>query len=255
MRTLGIIPARYASSRLPGKPLAMIGQRPMIEHVYRRAAQAFDQLLVATDDQRILSAVEAFGGHALLTDPAHQSGTDRCLEAYQTWRKQGGQAEVIVNVQGDEPLLHPPDLKALVALFVSEETELGTLVKKIGHPAQLQERSGCFVVLNNQQEALYFSRRPLPVQRDVDPAHWLNHHPYYQHLGLYAFRPESLARFASLPPSPLEQAEKLEQLRWLEHGGRIRVAFAEGGGPSVDTPEDLEKVRALWAGKEGEHAN
>lgn len=243
MKVLGIIPARYQSSRLPGKPLVTIGDKPMIQHVYERAQQAFEHLVVATDDRRIIDAVQSFGGQAVLTGSHHQSGTDRCLEAYM---KAEGDFEVIVNIQGDEPFIEPEELKKLAALFENPETEFGTLVKAIKTQAELDNRTGCFVVLNDLDQALYFSRTLIPHLRDIPPEEWLGKHTFYKHIGLYAYRPSALIRFAGLAPSSLEKAEALEQNRWIQAGGKIKVAFAETEAISVDTPQDLEEARELW---------
>ncbi|MDR9442374.1 MAG: 3-deoxy-manno-octulosonate cytidylyltransferase [Schleiferiaceae bacterium] len=249
--TLGIIPARYASSRLPGKPLADILGKPMIQHTYERARPQTDALLVATDDARIARAVEAFGGRALYTRPDHPSGSHRCQEAYQQWVAQGGSAEVIINIQGDEPLLPSGDVARLARLFKDPHVKLGTLAQPISTVAELENRSGCFLTVDQQNDALYFSRALIPQLRDVPRSQWLQHHPFYRHIGMYGYRPEALAQLAQLPPTPLEKAEKLEQLRWLEHGGRIRVAFTAEESRSVDTPEDLEAVRQILSRAHG----
>lgn len=248
MTHLGIIPARYASTRLPGKALVDLAGKPMIQHVYERAAQVFDQLIVATDDARIVAAVEAFGGQVVLTDVAHSTGTNRCLEAYQKWSLEHAPVEVIVNIQGDEPLIDAEDLRALLMLFEKQSCQFGTLVKAIETEAELENRSGCFAVISESRgEALYFSRQLIPFLRGVPRDQWLHQHRFYKHLGLYAYSPAALSRFAALAPSPLEQAESLEQNRWLEDGGRIAVAFAQKDSLSVDTPEDLAAIRALMA--------
>lgn len=241
MKVLGIIPARYQSSRLPGKPLADIEGKTMIQRVYEKALKAIDQVVVATDDERIKSTVEGFGGAVIMTSEAHSTGTNRCLEAYQKW---DGQADVIVNIQGDEPLLDPTELNHLVALFKDKHCKIGTLVKAIESQAELDNRSGCFVTISKHQEALYFSRQLIPFLRDLPYEEWLGAHTFYKHIGLYAYRPEALEEFASLAQSSLEQAEALEQNRWLENGGRIKVGFSLVESLSVDTPEDLEAVRA-----------
>lgn len=245
MKTLGIIPARFASSRLPGKPLAEINGKPMIEWVYRAAYAAVDELIVATDDQRIADAVDQFGGRALLTSPHHPSGTDRCLEAYRMWSAQGQMADVIVNIQGDEPQIAPEAIRQLTALFSESAVELGTLVKAVNSEQELNNTTGCFAVISRDHYALYFSRALLPVLRDYPRDGWLGKHTFYKHLGMYAYRPGALARFAQMEPSPLEQAEQLEQNRWLENDRRIKVAITEHESLSVDTPEDLEVVRQI----------
>lgn len=247
MRVLGIIPARYASSRFPGKPLADIHGKPMIQHVYEAAQPAVDELIIATDDQRIFRAAEAFGGSVVMTSTDHLTGTNRCLEAYEIWRKKAGEFDVILNLQGDEPQIDAEEIALLAGLFENPNCHLATLVKKITTQQELDNRSGCFVVLNKQDEALYFSRAVIPVVQRRSYADWLKYHTFYKHLGLYGFRPDSLKAFAQLPVSPLEKAESLEQNRWLENGGRIKVGYAQKESLSVDTPEDLEQVRSAMA--------
>lgn len=241
MKVLGIIPARYQSSRLPGKPLVDIQGKTMIQRVYEKAQEALEHVIVATDDDRIFSIVASFGGSAIMTSVEHSTGTNRCLEAYDKWE---GEADVIVNIQGDEPLLDPNELKHLVALFEQGDCELGTLVKAIENQEELDNRSGCFVTISKNQEALYFSRQLIPFLRDLPYEEWLGAHTFYKHIGLYAYTPDTLKRFAELPNSSLEKAEALEQNRWLENGGRIKVGFSSAESLSVDTPEDLEAVRA-----------
>jgi len=242
VKVLGIIPARYQSSRLPGKPLVDIKGKTMIQRVYEKASEALEEVLVATDDERIEKEVKSFGGSVVMTSTEHSTGTNRCLEAYQKW---GGKADVIVNVQGDEPLLHPAELESLVSLFKKPECELGTLVKAIETQTELDNRSGCFVTISKAQKALYFSRQLIPMLRDLPYDQWLGAHTFYKHIGLYAYRPEALEKFAHLPTSDLEKAEALEQNRWLENDGSIYVAFSEFESLSVDTPADLEAVRKI----------
>ncbi len=240
MKVLGIIPARYKSTRLPAKPLAIIEGKSMIQRVYEKASLALEQVIVATDDERIKAEVESFGGNVVMTRDDHPTGTNRCLEAYQ---KFGSEVDVIINIQGDEPLLDPSELERLVALFHDSSCRLGTLVKAIQSQEELDNRSGCFVTINKKQEALYFSRQLIPFLRDLPYEKWLNAHTFYKHIGLYAYRPDALEQFANLPISDLEKAEALEQNRWLEAGERIKVGFSEIESLSVDTPEDLEAVR------------
>lgn len=248
IKTLGIIPARYASSRLPGKPLALIAGKPMLQHVYERSLPAVNSLWVATDDKRIYEAVEAFGGKVLMTSKAHNSGTNRCLEAYNILKANGYSAQVVVNIQGDEPLIETSEILTLIDLFEgSAPAQIGTLVKAISTQAELENTTGCFAVISKQQEALYFSRALIPVLRNYPKKDWLGKHTFYKHLGMYAYTPKALAKFASLPQSSLEQAESLEQNRWLENGEKIKVGFAQKEALSVDTPEDLAQVRALMA--------
>lgn len=245
MKTLGIIPARYQSSRLPAKPLAIIAAKPMIQHVYERALSAFDYLVVATDDKRIYDAVIAFGGKVVMTSSEHSTGTNRCLEAYEIVQKDKGHFDVIVNVQGDEPMIKASELESLIALFNRPETEIGTLVKAIETEKELSNTSGCFVTITKQNKALYFSRALIPVLRNIPRSEWLGKHTFYKHIGLYAYRPASLKSFALMEMSSLEIAESLEQNRWLENGGSIHVGFALEESLSVDTPEDLAEVKAL----------
>tara|TARA_R110002050_G_scaffold917_4_gene6579 strand:+ start:3236 stop:3985 length:750 start_codon:yes stop_codon:yes gene_type:complete len=245
LKTLGIIPARYQSSRLPAKPLAIIADKPMIQHVYERALSVFDYLVVATDDQRIYDAVIAFGGKVVMTSTEHSTGTNRCLEAYEIVQKEMGDFEVIVNVQGDEPMIKASELLSLIALFSKPETEIGTLVKAIETEKELSNTSGCFVTITKQNKALYFSRALIPVLRNIPRSEWLGKHTFYKHIGLYAYRPASLKSFALMEMSSLEIAESLEQNRWLENGGSIHVGFALEESLSVDTPEDLAEVKAL----------
>lgn len=245
MKTLGIIPARYQSSRLPAKPLALIANKPMIQHVYERSLVAFDYLVVATDDQRIYDAVIAFGGKVVMTSTEHSTGTNRCLEAYEIVQKEMGDFDVIVNVQGDEPMIMASELISLIALFKKPETEIGTLVKAIESEKELSNTSGCFVTISKQNKALYFSRALIPVLRNIPRENWLNMHTFYKHIGLYAYRPASLKSFALMEMSSLEIAESLEQNRWLENGGSISVGFAQKDSLSVDTPEDLAEVKAI----------
>lgn len=244
MKFLGIIPARYASTRFPGKPLVDIGGKLMIQRVYEQVAPCLDEVWVATDDERILKAVEGFGGKAVMTSNQHRSGTDRCLEAS---LKIGGDYDVIINIQGDEPFIQAEQIEALKTCFQKSETTLATLVKpfttKDGIDALLNPNSPK-VVLNIKGEALYFSRSVVPYLRGSPPNDWLEKGRFYKHIGIYAYRRETLAEIAVLPPSPLELAESLEQLRWLENGYRIQTAVTDIENLAVDTPEDLERI---WA--------
>jgi 3-deoxy-manno-octulosonate cytidylyltransferase (CMP-KDO synthetase) len=243
LHAIGIIPARYASTRLPGKPLVDLGGKSMIQRVVEQARQAnLSRVIVATDDERILSHVESFGGEAVLTAPDHPSGTDRVFDAY---RQLGVVADCIINIQGDEPFIHPAQINALVALFEAEpRPELATLVKPVLSAQELFSPHLPKVVLDARGYALYFSRHPLPYQRQHEAAHWLGYHRYLRHIGLYAYRPDVLADITLLPPSSLEQAESLEQLRWLENGYRILTAETTLDTIGIDTPEDVERARA-----------
>lgn len=243
MRFLGIIPARYASTRFPGKPLADIGGKLMIQRVYEQVLPCLDDLWVATDDERILKAVEGFGGKAVMTSDKHHSGTDRCLEASQ---KIGGEYEVVINIQGDEPFIQSNQIEALKSCFDQPETKLATLVKpftlKDGINALLNTNSPK-VVLNILGEAMYFSRSIVPYLRGVPQNEWLEKGIFYKHIGIYAYRRETLAEIAALPQSPMELAESLEQLRWLENGYHIQTAITNIENLAVDTPEDLDRIR------------
>lgn len=219
----------------------------MIEHVYKRAFTAVDELLVATDDERIKAAVEAFGGKAVITSEAHTTGTNRCLEAYEFYEAKNNPVDVVINIQGDEPMIEPNEIRTLAELFQKPQTELATLVKKIDTQKELDNTTGCFVVINKLDKAMYFSRALIPVLRNFDRKAWLQNHSFYKHLGMYAYRPDVLRAFAQMEQSPLEIAESLEQNRWLENGREITVGYAQSESLSVDTPEDLEEVRKAMA--------
>jgi 3-deoxy-manno-octulosonate cytidylyltransferase (CMP-KDO synthetase) len=239
---VAVIPARYASTRLPGKPLADIDGRPMIEHVYRRAAQAsgVDAVVVATDDRRVADAVERFGGLARMTSTDHKTGMDRIAEVAAELR-----AEIIVNVQGDEPLVEPSAITAMVDALLSDPAlEMSTLSTPIRREDDYLSPHVVKVVVDATGDALYFSRAPVPYHRDGPPE---GGHYAYKHLGLYAYRRDFLLRLAALPQTTLERAEALEQLRALEHGFRIRAVETEYDSVGVDTPEDLEHVRSAFA--------
>ena len=239
MKFIAIIPARYASTRFPGKPLALLGGRPVIQHVYEKAAQALDEAYVATDDERIARVVESFGGHAIMTRADHKSGTDRIEEAAE---KIGTDADVVINIQGDEPFVDASQLKTLQSLFDCEETQIGTLGKCFDSMEATENPNSPKIVCDKQGFALYFSRSVIPFVRGQEPKSWLNHYPYLKHLGLYAYRREVLREVTQLPQSPLELAESLEQLRWLENGYRIRVGLTDVETVGIDTPADLERA-------------
>ena len=242
MNFLAIIPARYASTRFPGKPLARLGGKPVIQRVYEQVAGVLDDAVVATDDERIRDAVRAFGGRVEMTSPDHRSGTDRCWEAY---RKQGREYDVVVNVQGDEPFIRPSQLEAVKRCFDDPATDIATLVKPFTEAdglAALENPNSPKVVLDAQSRAIYFSRSVSPYLRGVPREEWLARHTFYKHIGLYAFRADVLRAVTALPQSPLELAESLEQLRWLENGYKIGVGISEVETIGIDTPEDLEKA-------------
>ena len=242
MKTIGIIPARYASTRFPGKPLADIGGKTMIQRVYEQAKKAaLDEVLVATDDYRILNHVLAFGGKAVLTKEEHPSGTDRCFEAY---CKHNRNFAFALNIQGDEPFIQPEQINQLVEALRQPSSQIATLGRRITEPANLHSPNVVKLVMSLQHEALYFSRHPIPYQRGAEPAHWLQNQRYYQHIGLYGFRTDILEQLVQLPVSDLERTESLEQLRWLEHGFKIRVGLTEHASVCIDTPDDLERAIA-----------
>lgn len=242
MKVVGIIPARYASTRFPGKPLVMIGDKPMIQRVYERVSAVLDEVVVATDDQRIYAAVEGFGGKVIMTSEHHQSGTDRCYEAYVNLQRR---FDIVVNIQGDEPFIHPSQLQALIACFDSQEVDIATLVRRITTDdgvGFLKNPNHPKVVMNRKGNALLFSRSVIPFLRDVDEADYLLKADFYAHIGMYAFRPEVLKEVVSLVPSRLEKAESLEQLRWLENGYTIRCGITTERSVGIDTPEDLKNL-------------
>ncbi|MBO5332255.1 MAG: 3-deoxy-manno-octulosonate cytidylyltransferase [Alistipes sp.] len=245
MKFIVIIPARYASTRFPGKPLALLGGKPMIQRVYEQVAGVVEDVVVATDDERIYNAVEAFGGRVVMTSANHKSGTDRCWEAYQ---KQGEEFDVVINVQGDEPFIAHSQLKAIMACFEDEATDIATLVKPFTEEdglAALENPNSPKVVLDKQSRAIYFSRSVIPYLRGVEREQWLNAHTYYKHIGMYAFRADVLREVTSLAQSPLELAESLEQLRWLENGYKIGVGISNVETVGIDTPEDLQRAEAF----------
>ena len=242
LKFLAVIPARYASTRFPGKPLARLGGEPVIRHVWKQVTQVFADAAVATDDPRIYDAVEAFGGRAVMTSPDHRSGTDRCREAVD---KLGGDPDVIVNVQGDEPFIAPSQLQAIARCFDDPSTDIATLVKPFTEADgldALENPNSPKGVLGSAGQALYFSRSVIPYLRGVPREEWLARHTFYKHIGMYAFRRETLYKVTALPQSALERAESLEQLRWLENGFRIRAGISDVETIGIDTPEDLAKA-------------
>lgn len=245
MKIVGIIPSRYASTRFPGKPLADIHGKSMVRRVYEQVQLAgLHKVLVATDDDRIKQHVEDFGGEAVMTSPDHQSGTDRCQEVLE---RLGPGYEVVINIQGDEPFIQPRQIETLVACFNDPLTQIATLVKEVQSVEELFNLNAPKVVTDQAGQAIYFSRHPIPFFRQAEPAEWLSRHTYYKHIGIYGYRAAALAQIAQLAPSPLEKAESLEQLRWLEHGFAIKTAVTDLETFGIDTPLDLEKVTALYA--------
>lgn len=245
MKFIGIIPARYASTRFPGKPLADMKGKYMIQRVYEQARKVLDHVCVATDDDRIFNAVRSFGGEVVMTSTQHRSGTDRCFEAYRTL---GGHEDVVINIQGDEPFIKPEQIESLIACFDSPQTQIATLVRPFeaseGYEA-LANPNSPKVVLNERHEALCFSRSIIPYLRGVEPAEWLSRHTYYKHIGMYGYRADVLGQITCLPQSSIELAESLEQLRWLQNGYTIKVGITTQETIGIDTPADLEKAIAL----------
>lgn len=246
-RITGIIPARYASTRFPGKPLAMLGEKPMVQWVYEGCKDVFDQIAVATDDRRIAEAVEKFGGQCIMTSASHRTGTERCLEAVQKLARQGVVSDIVVNVQGDEPFIRKEQILELLDCFTEEEAKIGTLRREMAEDEDPDDPNTVKLVTDLTGRALYFSRSPVPFFRDrqktaADTLGTTAH--YLKHIGLYAFRANALEQICQLPPSPLEQAESLEQLRWMENGFVIHTRPTAYPSMGVDTPQDLEKLRA-----------
>ena len=242
MKFIGIIPARFASTRFPGKPLAMLGGKTVIQRVYEQATAILDEAYVATDDERIYQAVEQFGGRAIMTRTDHKSGTDRIEEAAE---KIGTQADVIINIQGDEPFIQQSQIETLMHLFDDPTTQIGTLGKRFETIEAVQNPNSPKIVTDKRGFALYFSRSIIPYIRGKEQGEWLKHFPFLKHLGLYAYRREVLREITLLPQSPLEIAESLEQLRWLENGYRIRVGLTDVETVGIDTPEDLQRAEAF----------
>jgi 3-deoxy-manno-octulosonate cytidylyltransferase (CMP-KDO synthetase) len=240
LKALGIIPARYASTRFPGKPLAMIGRQSMIERVYRQAVQSgsLQEVRVATDDKRIHDHVRSFGGHAMMTSADHRSGTDRCAEALTAGE---GQWDVVLNIQGDEPFITPGQIGLVVSAFKDEKVEIASLARK-AEAGEADDPHKVKVVMNERSEAMYFSRAPIP--HSADPAHAAEGR--FIHVGLYGFRTEVLKSLPGLPETRLESLEKLEQLRWLGHGYRIHMTITHEHSHNVDTPADLDRLKSTF---------
>lgn len=243
MRVAAIIPARYASTRFPGKPLADMDGKPMIRRVYEQVQKVLhDDVYVATDDMRIFEAVQRFNGSVVMTSKDHRSGTDRCLEAITNIDKS---YDVVLNIQGDEPFILPSQINSIINCFLDSDVEIATLAKAYTSDDDLDKLFDPLspkVVLNKKNEAIYFSRSVIPYIRDVQHDNWLSKHQYYKHIGIYGYRIDILKRITSLSPTELEKAESLEQLRWIEHGFRIKVAKTNEETIAIDTPEDLQKA-------------
>ena len=243
MKFLGIIPARFASSRLPGKPLADLGGKPMIRWVYENSLKECRELIVATDHPDLEKAVLGFGGRVMMTSPDHPSGTDRCAEVVQTLAASGEKYDVIINIQGDEPFINVSHIILLKNAFSDDDAQIATLANPIRDRDALLNPNSVKVVASTRGYALYFSRSPVPYNRHDAEANWISGHTYLKHIGLYAYRSEVLQQITLLEPSPLEKTESLEQLRWLENGFGIRVLVTDEPGHGIDTPGDLEEAR------------
>jgi len=241
MNSIGIIPARYASTRFPAKPLVEIRGKTMIQRVYEQAkkSSALDYVVVATDDQRIFEVVRAFGGEVVMTSKDHQSGTDRCLEAVQQLKMD---FDVVVNIQGDEPFISPNQINLILSCFTQENTEIATLVKRIEDAKTLWDPNKPKVVMDDDDFAILFSRQCIPYLRGTEKDQWNEVFNFYKHIGMYAYRIETLREICALKTSRLEKAENLEQLRWIESGYRIKTAITEEEAFSIDTPEDLDEL-------------
>ena len=243
LKIIGIIPARYASTRLPGKPLVDIAGKTMIQRVYEQASKAksLSKVVIATDDERIADEVKRFGGEYVFTAPHHQSGTDRCAEVME----QLPDFDIVINIQGDEPFIEPAQIDLLASCFIEEKVQLATLIKPIQSQESIYNPNSPKVVIDINGRAMYFSRSPIPFIRNGEPGVWAEKHQFYKHIGIYGYRTESLKAITKLPPSSLEIAESLEQLRWIENGFYIQTKVTDLETVAIDTPEDLLKLNKL----------
>ncbi len=247
MKILGIIPARYGSSRFPGKPLVDLAGKPMVWHVYNSARQALDNVVIATDDQRIFSALTNLGAKVVMTSDTHRSGTERCAEAASIFARENFTPDIVINIQGDEPLI-PADIISQLANAMDCKTQIGTLIRHEKSAENLFNPNVVKVVRDNQGNAIYFSRQPIPYLRDTDKDKWTVKHRFFSHIGIYAYTFDVLQEIVKLPAGILENAEKLEQLRWIEYGYKIKTIVTDYKAIGVDTPEDLEKIRQMLQG-------
>jgi len=248
MEFIGIIPSRFASTRFPGKPLVDINGKIMIQRVYEQAKKALTHVFVATDDERIYDAVKNFGGEVIMTSTEHQSGTDRCNEAIEKaimLVDVDVENLVVINIQGDEPFIQPQQLQRLMQCFDNAETQIATLIKPTTNPEEIFNPNCVRVIVDVNHFALYFTRATVPYLRNVAQEKWHENYKYNKHIGIYSYRYEVLKQIAQLPQSPLEKAESLEQLRWLENGFRINTATTDFESIAIDTPQDLEKLKNL----------
>jgi 3-deoxy-manno-octulosonate cytidylyltransferase (CMP-KDO synthetase) len=239
MKFIGLIPARYASTRFPGKPLALLGGKPVIQRVYEQVASVLDDACVATDDERIFDCVKNFSGKVVMTRTDHKSGTDRIEEAIE---KIGGDYDVIVNIQGDEPFIQKSQIETVCRCFDDEKTQIATLGKPFTDMDAVANPNSPKIVIDNNSFAMYFSRSIIPFVRGKEQAEWLQHYPFLKHLGIYAYRRDVLRQITQLPQSSLEIAESLEQLRWLQNGFKIKVGLTDVETVGIDTPDDLKRA-------------
>lgn len=243
MKFIGIIPARYASTRFPGKPLAILGGKCVIQRVYEQVASIIEDAYVATDDKRIYETVTGFGGKAVMTSPDHKSGTDRIEEAASII---GGDFDVVVNIQGDEPFIHRSQIETVCRCFDDESTEIATLGKPFKQDIDvINNPNSPKIVVDNNGYAMYFSRSVIPFIRGKERTEWAAAYPFLKHIGLYAYRRNVLAEITRLPQSSLEKAESLEQLRWLQNGYRIKVGLTDIETIGIDTPDDLKRAEKI----------
>lgn len=245
MNFIAIIPARYSSTRFPGKPLALIHGKPMIQRVYEQVMKSrkVSNVVVATDDLRIEQAVKNFGGHVVMTSGEHQSGTERCAEAI---AQLPGSIDYVINVQGDEPFIQSSQIDLLCTVFDSPEVKIATLVKKISRSNELFNPNVVKAVINNAGQAMYFSRSPIPHHRNAMENYWVNLGNYYKHIGMYGYEKNTLTEIVTMPLNELEKAESLEQLRWLANGIPIHTTLTEEETISIDTPEDLQQAEKFY---------
>lgn len=245
MAIIGIIPARYASTRFPGKPLAIIDGKTVIQHVYEQCklADSLKKIIVATDDERIANNVKNFGGEAIMTSKDHVNGTSRCVEALTTYEKIVGTTfDIVINIQGDEPFIQPEMINKVSSIFNNADAQIGTLAKKIETEEELFNPNVVKLLIDKNKKAMIFSRNTLPFIRDVDKSNWITNTVFYKHIGLYGYRKDALFEITKLKPSRLELAEKLEQLTWMENGYIVSIEYTEFDSRGIDTPEDLLKL-------------
>lgn len=244
IRIAGIIPARYASTRFPGKPLALINGISMIQRVYNQASACaeINAVVVATDDQRIFGHVSSFGGRVVMTSEKHRSGTDRLGEAIKILADQGENFDIAVNIQGDEPYIQPDQISRVLRLFRNPETEIATLIKQIDNPGDLFNPNVVKVLTDTKGRAMLFSRSPVPHFRGLPENEWINNYRYFKHIGIYAYRTTTLLKLVDLQQAPPEIAESLEQLRWMWNGYRIYTEITDFETTGIDTPDDLSKL-------------